>query len=415
MILIILIFLLSHGFNVIFGSITFVITLRRYFETKISLILTIASLMLAWSLINFLLILPILFPGLQILKVSEVLPFINLNAQTVTIIDVISVINVFGSGLVVGLFILFIDNFEGEISAIKTAVAASLIMVCLFVGIASLGRLFLPTLNSDVTLSSTIVSVNDTGLCSINPNSLGTCLLTMRWSTIPSLIIFPCVILCGIWAQTELNLSAKHALSETQIKQIKYMKIGAVFDFFIGPVFGALGVVLVDILDMPLIGTYSSEIIGYLFISIGVFMIGLSYISYKQAAFLQPQRIEILLVINKAGLPLLEYEFIQNTLGGDTNLISGAITAISALMKESLGVSSEVEKIQFHEKELLLKFSKGVAFILITSRTSSFLNTSLANFSEKFLQIFEKEIDSTLVNTDTFRTIIPELKKSFGL
>ena len=371
--------------------------------------------MLAWSLINFLLILPILFPGLQILKVSEVLPFINLNAQTVTIIDVISVINVFGSGLVVGLFILFIDNFEGEISAIKTAVAASLIMVCLFVGIASLGRLFLPTLNSDVTLSSTIVSVNDTGLCSINPNSLGTCLLTMRWSTIPSLIIFPCVILCGIWAQTELNLSAKHALSETQIKQIKYMKIGAVFDFFIGPVFGALGVVLVDILDMPLIGTYSSEIIGYLFISIGVFMIGLSYISYKQAAFLQPQRIEILLVINKAGLPLLEYEFIQNTLGGDTNLISGAITAISALMKESLGVSSEVEKIQFHEKELLLKFSKGVAFILITSRTSSFLNTSLANFSEKFLQIFEKEIDSTLVNTDTFRTIIPELKKSFGL
>jgi hypothetical protein len=100
---------------------------------------------------------------------------------------------------------------------------------------------------------------------------------------------------------------------------------------------------------------------------------------------------------------------------GDSSLISGAITAISALMKESLGVSSEVEKIAFHEKELLLKFSEGIAFILITSRTSTFLNNSLSNFSRKFLEIFEKELDSPGLNTETFITIIPELRKSFGL
>ena len=144
-------------------------------------------------------------------------------------------------------------------------------------------------------------------------------------------------------------------------------------------------------------------------------MIGLSYISYKKAAFLQPQRIEVLLVINKAGLPLLEYEFVKDSVEGDTNLISGAITAISALMKESLGVSSEVEKIQFHEKELLLKFSQGVAFILITSRTSTFLNRSLTTFSERFLETFKADIDSPALDSDTFLKIIPDLEKSFGL
>ena len=137
--------------------------------------------------------------------------------------------------------------------------------------------------------------------------------------------------------------------------------------------------------------------------------------SYKQAAFLQPQRIEVLLVINKAGLPLLEYEFVKDSVEGDTNLISGAITAISALMKESLGVSSEVEKIQFHEKELLLKFSQGVAFILITSRTSTFLNRSLTTFSERFLETFKADIDSPALDSDTFLKIIPDLEKSFGL
>ena len=114
-------------------------------------------------------------------------------------------------------------------------------------------------------------------------------------------------------------------------------------------------------------------------------------------------------------MPLLENEFVKNSVEGDTNLISGAITAISALMKESLGVSSDVKKIEFHEKELLLKFSEGVAFILITSRTSSFLNDSLNKFSKKFFQTFRSLIDSPAVDTDDFLNIIPELQKSFGL
>ncbi len=413
--LIILIFLLSHGLNVIFGLVVFFITLKRYGETKIRLILLLSSLMITWSIVNFLLILPILFPTLQTLSLINIFPFLsNVADSSISLIDVISVINVLGSGIVVGLFILFIDNFEGEVSPIKTATAVSLILVCFFIGLASLGKIFLPALNSDVTLSSTILLVNDSGVCTLS-QSVNSCLITMRWSPIPSLIIFPSVILCGIWSQTELRLSEQHALSQSQLKQLRFMKIGAILDFFIGPFFGFLGVVLVNILDMPLLGTYSSEIIGYLFISIGIFMIGLSYISYKQAAFLQPQRIEVLLVINEAGLLLLEYEFISGTIEGDTNLISGAITAISALMKESLGISSEVERIAFHEKELLLKFYKGVAFVLITSRTSSFLNNSLANFSEKFLHTFEKDLNSVQVNTETFEFIIPELRKSFGL
>lgn len=372
--------------------------------------------MLSWSIINALLIFLILFLNIQAMSITQLIPYLSNSAdKTVSIVDVISVINIFGSGLVVGLFILFVDNFEGKVSPIKTATVASLIMVCLFIGIASLGKLFLPTLNSDVILSSTILMVNDARKCVINTKNLGTCLITMRWSPIPFLIIFPCILICGIWFQSELNLSIKHSLSLTQINQIRLMKIGAVLDFYIGPFFGALGVAFVNFLNIPIIGTYSSEIIGYLCISMGLFMISLSYISHKQAAFLQPQRIEAILVINRAGLPLLKYEFVESSLEGDTELISGAITAITALMKEFLGVSSEVEKIQFHEKELQLKFSQGVAFVLVTSRTSKFLNSSLTNFSEKILYEFKSVADSPAISTNTFLKIIPELRKNFGL
>ena len=74
----------------------------------------------------------------------------------------------------------------------------------------------------------------------------------MRWSPIPSLILFPCVIVCGLWSQTKLNLSIKHSLSQDQIKQLKIMRLGAILDFFIGPLFGLLGVVFVDGLDKPI-------------------------------------------------------------------------------------------------------------------------------------------------------------------
>lgn len=170
-------------------------------QTKITLILVISGMMFGWVFTNFLLVIPTIFTGLQDILLNE----------SVNIIDLLSVLNVVGFPFVVSLFIVFMDNFEGEISPIKSDVALGLTLVAVFLTIAGIGRIFLLSLDSDVSLAATNLLVNDTGICAIND-----CLLTMRWSSIPSLILFPTIIIAGIWAYQGLSKSVKFQIDSYQ-------------------------------------------------------------------------------------------------------------------------------------------------------------------------------------------------------
>lgn len=316
-------------------------------------------LMSSWAVTNFLLILPIL------LNVSD------------TGINLIATWNIIGSVLVPSLFILFIDSFEGQVEATKVGVATATIGAAIFIAISGLFN--------DIAISSTIVVVGD--------------LTTMRWSPITSLAIFPTVLLAGYWTQKELIKSSKHAFDPRQILQIKIMRIGGVFMFFIGPLFGIIGVVLVDGLDEPELGTWASEIVGYLLVSVGIFLITVAYTRSREIAFLQPQKLNTLLLIYETGIPILQYDFNPNEkMNTELPLISGAITAITAIMGEAFKVSTQVKQIGFYEKEILLEFrglvnsGETIGLILITDKKSSYLESAIQRYADTIVEKYGKTL-----------------------
>lgn len=379
-------FLFSHGANALVGFILVLVSLRLYLKSGIRLVLLMSLLMSSWTITNSLLVLPLL---------------LDLSIQS-EIVQLIASWNVIGSAIVPSLFILFIDAFEGEIDVKKSSIAVACVVTSVFISLMGI-------ISGDITLSSTIVIPE------------GTDLITMRWSPITSLAIFPTVILCGIWTQSELGKAKKHVIDEHQFTQLRFMKIGTFLMFFIGPVFGIFGVILVDGFNEDLFGTLSSEIIGYFFVSIGIIMVNFAYLTADEIAFLQPQRIDSAMVIYETGIPIFSYNFTPQENNTDVTLVSGAITAITALMSEAFNVSSNVKEINFHDKELLLDFQETesgltLAFILFTDRKSNYLETALTRFATEFNRIMAPQLQDGLgLTREQENQSGLLLRRSFGL
>ncbi len=331
-------------------------------------------LFVIWGTTNTLLILPNLFP------IS---------------IETVALLNIIGSALAPSLFLLFADRFEGQISAVKTSVSVSVVLLAVLIVIVSLWT-------GDISVSAVILSLETEGL------------ITMRWAEIPSLFLFPTILLTGYWVRNELDATLEHAIDERQIRQLKFMKIGNILTFFIGPFFGVAGVLLVTS-GNPELGTWASEIVGYLIVSLGVFVFGINYLISSETAFLKPQRIDTLLILHQTGIPVLRYDFRPPEVEADTALISGAITAITAIMGEAFGVKSFVKSIHFEDKELMLEFLDDLAFILIVERASSFLEIALTRLKTEFHNQFVGKFEfggGEIADTSIF---IPTILKSFGL
>ena len=128
-------------------------------------------------------------------------------------------------------------------------------------------------------------------------------------------------------------------------------------------------------------------------------MLTIVYTRSKSIAFLQPQRISSLLIITENGVPIHQYEFNpMMKMKTEIPLVSGAISAITAIMGEAFDVSSNVRNIQFQEKELLLEFhelvdqNESLAFILITENISKFLEDALIRFADQFMREYSSSI-----------------------
>lgn len=378
-------FLISHGLNSLIALLLVVTTLRLYLKTRIATVMLQTILMTSWSLTNLLLILPL------ILGISD---------PSNSLVIGIAGWNIIGSSIVPSVFILFIDSFEGKIDPRKTALAVSTMVGATIIAIVGV---FL----ADISIASTIVVPS------------GSELVTMRWSPLASLLIFPTVLICGYWTRNEINYSLQFAYNSQQIRQLRLMRIGGLLMFFVGPIFGILGVIFVDGLNDDIVGTWLSEIIGYLFVSVGIFMVTIAYIQNDAPSFLQPQRMQKLLVMYSTGIPVFEYSFREQEDEPDTMLVSGAMTAITAIMGEAFNVTTNVKQIAFHEKELMVHFEgiadDEVAFILITDRVSSFLEISLARFAHNISQAISQRDPNRQLSAEEETVFEQKLLQDFGL
>ncbi|MFQ5978342.1 MAG: hypothetical protein ACE5OZ_09460 [Candidatus Heimdallarchaeota archaeon] len=365
-------YIMVHAANIVAIAFGLALVVRIYIQTKIRIILLLVVGALTWMLVNINLLLPILFPQIDFKLVAG-------------IHNILFVLNL-------SCFILFFNAFRGDISPIKLSFASSIVVATVFLTIAGIWY--------DFAIIGEIYQEGN--------------LKTFVWGPLLGTVITAGAVFCGIWGLQDLSDSLRHAIDSTQIQQIQRMRAGIIMSFFVGMVFAIPGYVAAS-WDQLELSIWFAMILAWIPSIIGVLLLILSYLSAQQIAFLQPQRVDSLIVIHKSGLPLLEYGFRPDIIEKEVSLVSGAITAVKTLMAEAFGVSTDIERIIFQDRHILLVIKEQVAFILITGRTSLFLVHALDSFSKIFCQRFQQSIAKFSGSISEFGDAIPDLRVAFGL
>ena len=293
---------------------------------------------------------------------------------------------------IIALFLVFVDLFEGNLNSYK------LIFSSAAVGASAIYSLL--AIIQDHSILFTIIQLNE--------------FQSFNWNEIFSLIFDSFILIVGIISYRDLTHVINSSVSETQRKQVNKMRIGVIFIFFIPTILEGASIYLINEPTTESYGVLLRFIISALIIGIGMIYIGNAYSSSNQISLLQPQKMDYLLVINSAGLPLFDYKFRQSELNQESMLISGAIQAITILMREAFGVSSNITMIKFEDKEILVKIQKEVAFLLITEKSSYFLSKSLVTFSYRFIEEFKDYLDVFNGDTTIFSKSIEIISNLFG-
>ncbi len=148
---------------------------------------------------------------------------------------------------------------------------------------------------------------------------------------------------------------------------------------------------------------------------IGLFLILLPTIIDKHLSIhLIPQYIDVLIVMRSNGLPIFEYNFTSRN-DMDAILFSGAISAITAFIQDSIKFQSSLVSIEFMDSILLIKRFGNFFAILKIHNEYSILHSVLELFIKEFSKIFSKkykslESNNIQVNSDLdMKLLVDEL------
>ncbi len=287
-----------------------------------------------------------------------------------------------------GMFLLFIDYFENERIS-TTRVALFIGSLCSYI----VGVIILTTLSSSVVVTETY-------------DFLSMVVLLIAPFFLVSVTIIGCYVLQNCKSYT---YDKKHR------QQLTLMQLSLMFFFLFTSIY-----ITTSNLVVPYLGLTPNQVQLFLVLpqdvslSIGAVLLWLAYARSTRVAFLQPQRIHKLIVVNYAGLPIFSYSFLDVGHSIDDSLITGGITAVSSLLGESLGVSSGIESISLESIEMMMENYDKFAVILFTERVSSFLKKAVcefgSNFDTKYSHLVSDGVDiSSFVGTETL------VEQAFGL
>lgn len=331
------------------------LTLRRYWQTRIRGLLFLAGMNISVSLfelVNLGLDLnPQRFQGLQ--EVAYLLPVL---------------MGVF--------FTLFLDSFSEE-----SLVTAKTVVSAFFLGAMGALVLFAQSAGGEVFL----------------------------------LLIGLYFIIMTLWAYRILNTSLIYTTEIEGEKQIRQIKIGLVIAYL-----GTAGSYAVDVFVLANTGAEQATrglflyFIPHVMLTAGTVFIALSVIARPRVAIVNPQQIYQLFVILDSGLPLFSYKF-SGGQGIDETLISGALNAITNLMKEAAGVEENLDSVRFGDRTLIVGVRGRVFAILIADRVSRFLREGLDNFLQTFETQYHEEIETWTGNPEDFTGARQLIQRAFGL
>ncbi len=149
---------------------------------------------------------------------------------------------------------------------------------------------------------------------------------------------------------------------------------------------------------------------------VGCLMIFSSYIRSPKG-FLQFHRIEKLMVVNEAGLPLFSYDFdhIIKKTGVHDELLTSGVFALLSFFSEMIE-TKRINKIQFQDKIIAIAYQDSFLAILIADDISNFLWNALHSFSRMFtLKYGVNELqDISIVTKSVFDDAENLIKLAFG-
>lgn len=157
--------------------------------------------------------------------------------------------------------------------------------------------------------------------------------------------------------------------------------------------------------------------IDLVFVVIGFAIVAAAYLRSPIQIYFAPVVAHRLLVINNDGIPLLSHDFCEpkeNALTMDSTLISGALSGIVNILKETLSSESIPHLIHLDDRVLLIETSESALYALIVDDDSMVLRSALKDFSKEFEKAFKEVLVDWQGLTDVFDAAYTLITEDFS-
>ncbi|MBD3191494.1 MAG: hypothetical protein GF308_12670 [Candidatus Heimdallarchaeota archaeon] len=155
---------------------------------------------------------------------------------------------------------------------------------------------------------------------------------------------------------------------------------------------------------------------------VGMIVFSLIYIIKIDFIYRLPVNVYFIMVFNKVGLNILtvrtyniknqENEGISRTIINE-NLLSSLITAISNLLRESLGSEKPLEMIIAEDRTIVLDSGSQATCAILCDRPTFFLEKSLKNLRKEVEKRYETELRKSVLLKEEFEEINKLIQRSF--
>ncbi len=296
---------------------------------------------------------------------------------------VVSLFPFFG-GASAGFYMLFIHYFLHErISPLHASIYG------LFLGAFMLNVIYKVIFPEIIPVSSNIDS-----------SSLILLILTLLVSTnFPASYFVIYVVIITFFTLSEV----KKGTFGIQRKQIMYLQLTVLSYYGYTTLIVVTGYVFSNFLD-PNLTVFLRHIAPHFGVILGSILILSSYLR-SPAGFLQFHKLEKLMVVNLAGLPLFSYDFehvfTKTSIDKDA-LLSGGVYAILNLFSEMIE-TTKMTQIQFQDKRIALSYHESFLCVLVADKITKFSSNALDSFSRMFsLRFNVDEHDLGIVTKSVF-------------
>jgi hypothetical protein len=333
----------------------------------------------------FLIISIILFLISNIIEISSILVnFDSLSLENLRASDIY--FNVLGI-ITAGLILLFFSYFENErIPALRLVI-------------------YLTAASNFIVSASNYIGVDN---IDYNPD-YG--LLAEIANGLANVVLIPFLLYVAISCSNSISSVKNFVYDQTQLRQLNVLQ-GVIIFYYVNTV--VLRTFSNVFFNNETLLFFFSSILPRISVIIGSILLLNAYAFSKRVAFLQPQRMHQLVIVNDFGLPLFSFNFrLKDQNRADEYLFSGGLTAINSLLKEAIDTTSDIKSIKFTDVEIMVNRRDNFGVFLIVDRPSNFIRNALVTFANEFANNYDTS--GEIIEKNQFKGADNLVKKTFGL